>query len=51
MSWYNDNTENNFIDATQEFTGGNISTTTTTVENTQDLEITETTPDTGADTT
>jgi len=51
MSWYNDNTENNFIDATQEFAGGGISTSTTTVENTEDLEITETTPDTGADTT
>ena len=52
MSWYNDNTENNFIDATQEFTGGSgISTSTTTVENTEDLEITETTPDTGTDTT
>jgi hypothetical protein len=51
MSWYNDNIENNFIDATQEFTGGGISTSTTTVENTEDLEITETTPDTGADTT
>ena len=47
MSWYNDNTENNFIDATQEFTGrSGISTSTTTVENTEDLEITETTADT-----
>src|SRR5210317_1962565 len=52
MSWYNDNTENNFIDATQEFTGGgNVSTSTTTVENTEELEITDTTPDTGTDTT
>jgi len=51
MSWYNDNTENNFIDATQEHIGENVSTSTTIIENVEDLEITETTPDTGTDTT
>ena len=52
MSWYNDNTEKVFIDATQEHIGGGgVSTSTTTVENTEELEITDTTPDTGTDTT
>ena len=51
MSWYNDEQENNFIDATQEFTGGGVSTTISEVQNTEDLVITENTPDTEETTT
>lgn len=54
MSWYNEDADNNFIDATQEFTGGGggtISTSISQVTNTQELVITETTPDTEETTT
>ncbi|MDH5796715.1 MAG: hypothetical protein OEY79_04185, partial [Anaplasmataceae bacterium] len=51
MSWYNEEQENNFIDATQEFTGGGVSTSISEVQNAEDLVITETTPDTEETTT
>ena len=51
MTWYNDDPENNFIDATQEFTGGGASTSISQVEKAEDLVIEETTPDTEEETT
>ena len=51
MSWYNENGENNFIDATQEFTGGGASTSVSIIQNTEELVINETTPDTEEETT
>ena len=52
MSWYNDLNSGKFIDATQEIIGGDtIVTATTEVQNTEDLVITETTPDAEEETT
>ena len=51
MSWYNDDPENNFIDGTQEFTGGGASTSVSIIQNTEDLVISETTPNTEEETT
>ena len=52
MSWYNDLNSGSFIDATQEIIGGDtIVTATTEVQNTEDLVITETTPDVEEETT
>ena len=51
MTWYNDDPENAFIDATQEFTGGGASTSVSQVEKAEDLIIEETTPDTEEETT
>ena len=51
MSWYNDDPENNFIDGTQEFTGGGVSTSVSIIQNTEDLVISETTPNTEEETT
>ena len=50
MSWYNENGENNFIDATQEFIGG-ASTSVSIIQNAEDLVIEETVPDTEEETT
>ena len=51
MTWYNDNPDNDFIDATQEFTGGGASTSVSQIEKAEDLVIEETTPDTEEETT
>lgn len=51
MSWYNEETENNFIDATQEFTGGGVASSVSEVTNTEDVNIPVDTPDTGITTT
>ena len=51
MSWYNDDPENNFIDATQEHTGGGVAGSVSEVTNAEDLVITETTPDAEDETT
>ena len=52
MSWYNDNPENNFIDATQEHTGGGgVAGSVSQVTNAEELVITETTPDAEEETT
>jgi hypothetical protein len=52
MSWYNDISENTFIDATQEIIGGGgVSTIISEIQNTEDLVITEETPNSGEDTT
>jgi len=50
MSWYNDDPENNFIDATQEHTGG-VGASVSEVTNTEDVNIPVDTPDTGITTT
>ena len=50
MSWYND-TENNFIDATQEFTGGVGVNVISQVTNTTELDNTDTQQNTGQNTT
>ena len=43
MDWYNDLNTTNFIDSTQEIIGGgNISSTTSIIENAEDLVINET---------
>jgi hypothetical protein len=52
MSWYNDDNKNNFIDATQEHTGGGgVAGSVSQVTNTEELVITETTPDAEEETT
>ena len=52
MDWYNDLNTTNFIDSTQEIIGGgNISSTTSIIENTEDLIITDDSPNTEEETT
>jgi len=52
MDWYNDLNTTNFIDSTQEIIGGiNISSTTSIIENVEDLIITDESPNTEEETT
>ena len=52
MDWYNDLNTPNFIDSTQEIIGGgNISSTTSIIENVADLIITDESPNTEDETT